>query len=42
MDLFGMFGFMFGTMGFVLAIGLSSAVSKLKNEVEELRKQISG
>lgn len=39
MDAFGMFGFMFGMLSFVMLASLQNEVKKLRKEVAELKQQ---
>jgi len=40
MDIFGMFGFTFGIMGFLFSLTVMGQVSELKKEVEKLKSQV--
>jgi hypothetical protein len=39
MDVFGIMGFMFGMMGFAIAINNSAQLSKLKKEIDEPKEK---
>jgi hypothetical protein len=39
MDIFGMFGFTFGMIAFIMAASLQGEVKMLKKEVEELQQR---